>query len=116
MNNNQLSESQNEFIGNDDQYSVFYQNNGSRNFRNNFNRRPYRSYNNVCGYSENQSTRGSNSYSNQVPRMFSNNGIQRARASNRKLNPRDANGSISRCSVCESKFHWARNCPDAEEM
>ena len=31
----------------------------------------------------------------------------------RKLNPPDSSGKPSRCNICESKFHWARNCPDA---
>eukprot|EP00112_Aurelia_sp_Birch-Aquarium-sp1_P025873 Seg886.5 transcript_id=Seg886.5/GoldUCD/mRNA.D3Y31 product="hypothetical protein" protein_id=Seg886.5/GoldUCD/D3Y31 len=33
----------------------------------------------------------------------------------RKLNPPDSSGKPSRCNICESKFHWARNCPDAYE-
>ncbi len=33
----------------------------------------------------------------------------------RKLNPLDSRGKPSRCNICESKFHWARNCPDAYE-
>ena len=32
--------------------------------------------------------------------------------STRRLNPANYNGEISLCSVCGSKFHWARNCPD----
>ena len=32
--------------------------------------------------------------------------------STRRLNPVNYNGEISLCSVCGSKFHWARNCPD----
>lgn len=35
--------------------------------------------------------------------------------SGRKMNPMSSNGKISRCLVCESKFHWARDCPDAFE-
>ncbi len=27
------------------------------------------------------------------------------------LNP-SFNGIVSRCGICESKFHWAKNCPD----
>ena len=32
--------------------------------------------------------------------------------STRRLNPVNYNGEISLCSVCGSKFHWVRNCPD----
>ena len=34
----------------------------------------------------------------------------------RKLNIKDENGDISRCLVCDSKYHWAKNCPDAYEL
>ena len=37
------------------------------------------------------------------------------RGFNRKTNPIDRDGKISKCSICESKFHWARQCPDAYE-
>ena len=30
----------------------------------------------------------------------------------RGKNPRDRDGSITRCSICESINHWAPNCPD----
>ena len=33
----------------------------------------------------------------------------------RRLNPVDYNGEISLCSICGSKFHWARKCPDIHE-
>ena len=33
----------------------------------------------------------------------------------RKLNPLDRDGNISRCNICDSKFHWAGRCPDAYE-
>ena len=33
----------------------------------------------------------------------------------RKLNPVSSNGDISRCLICDSKLHWARNCPHAYE-
>ena len=35
--------------------------------------------------------------------------------SRRKLNPLDYNGQVSLCSVCGSRFHWARDCPDAHD-
>lgn len=28
-----------------------------------------------------------------------------------KLNPLNAAGKVSRCIVCDSRYHWARNCP-----
>ena len=33
----------------------------------------------------------------------------------RSLNPPDESGQPSRCAICESIFHWARNCPHAYE-
>ena len=33
----------------------------------------------------------------------------------RKQNPLGPDGKISRCLICESKFHWARDCPDSYE-
>ena len=27
------------------------------------------------------------------------------------MNPMDKNGKISRCVICDSKMHWAKNCP-----
>ena len=29
----------------------------------------------------------------------------------RKLNPMDKQGKITRCVICNSKMHWAKNCP-----
>ena len=46
----------------------------------------------------NQSDRKNKSYSN-------------IRKPNTKLNPTNKNGQISRCVVCDSKMHWANNCP-----
>ena len=34
---------------------------------------------------------------------------------NRRLNPTDESGEISRCVICDSKMHWSRNCPHAYE-
>ena len=50
-------------------------------------------------------------------------GAQRGRGNNRnfnkdekrKLNPVGTDGEVSRCLICESKFHWARECPHAYE-
>ena len=33
----------------------------------------------------------------------------------RKQNPVGPDGKTSRCLVCDSRFHWARQCPDAYE-
>ena len=33
----------------------------------------------------------------------------------RKMNPSDKDGKITRCNICESRFHWARNCQHAHE-
>lgn len=30
-------------------------------------------------------------------------------------NPREANGEVNRCLICDSRFHWARDCPYAYE-
>ena len=27
------------------------------------------------------------------------------------MNPLDRNGQISKCVVCDSKMHWAKDCP-----
>lgn len=37
------------------------------------------------------------------------------RGGTRKLNPPDETGEASKCAICGSCFHWARNCPDAYE-
>ena len=36
-------------------------------------------------------------------------------ALNRKLNAPGRDGEPSKCVVCESKYHWARNCPHSFE-
>ena len=33
----------------------------------------------------------------------------------RRTNPRRRDGEISRCAICNSIFHWARQCPDSYE-
>ena len=33
----------------------------------------------------------------------------------RRLNPVDREGNVSKCRICDSKFHWASKCPDAFE-
>ena len=34
----------------------------------------------------------------------------------RKTNPIGKDGNVTRCLICESKFHWARDCQDAYEV
>ena len=34
----------------------------------------------------------------------------------RRLNPRDSFGNITECSICGSRFHWAKQCPDRYEV
>ena len=36
-------------------------------------------------------------------------------ACNRRLNPMGQDGKPSKCAVCDSKFHWAKNCLHAYE-
>lgn len=33
----------------------------------------------------------------------------------RRQNPLGRDGKVSRCVICDSRFHWARECPDAYE-
>lgn len=33
----------------------------------------------------------------------------------RKLNPIGRDGQVSRCVICDSRFHWAKDCPDSYE-
>ena len=33
----------------------------------------------------------------------------------RRQNPLGSDGRVSRCAICGSKFHWARECPDSYE-
>ena len=34
---------------------------------------------------------------------------------NRRLNPLDQDGKVSRCVICDSRYHWARFCPHSYE-
>ena len=34
---------------------------------------------------------------------------------NKKMNPLNNKGEISRCNFCGLKFHWEKNCPDSAE-
>ena len=33
----------------------------------------------------------------------------------RRLNPPGSEGEVSRCLICDSKYHWARQCPHSYE-
>lgn len=50
---------------------------------------------------------------------FQDFGERRERGDNsstsRRTNPIGKDGLVSRCVICDSRFHWARNCPDAYE-
>lgn len=37
------------------------------------------------------------------------------RSSTRRQNPLGPDGRVTRCMICDSRFHWVRNCPDAYE-
>ena len=45
---------------------------------------------------------------NQTDRTYGQRNVQ-------KLNP-TINGIVSRCSVCDSKYHWVRDCPHNQLM
>lgn len=36
-------------------------------------------------------------------------------SSTRKQNPLGKDGRVSRCVICDSRFHWVRDCPDSYE-
>ena len=57
-------------------------------------------------YRQHNSFRGSFSRNNQ---NFKNKNY------NKKMNPLNNKGEISRCNFCGSKFHLEKNCPDAAE-
>ena len=42
-------------------------------------------------------------------------GARANRGRGRKINPLDASGQASRCLICDSRYHWARECPRAYE-
>ena len=47
---------------------------------------------------------------------YSTKSFQGAVAKNgRKLNPLDSAGNPTKCAVCQSIFHWAKDCPDSYE-
>ena len=60
-----------------------------------------------------QSSRGQSSRGRSRPSR--SNWIGGNSRGSRKMNPLDREGNVSRCRICDSKFHWASNCPDAYE-
>ena len=67
----------------------------------------------------------SNNYNNNNNKYFGRNRSQwrsggnrafavRGNARNIKKNPADRFGNTSRCVVCESILHWAKDCPHSE--
>ena len=62
----------------------------------------------------NQST-GRGQYNSQYKQRGQNWQGNTGRNRARSLNPPDESGETSRCAICQSIFHWARECPDAYE-
>ena len=65
-----------------------------------------------------QFSRGMTRAGNMVPSQFltgSNLEQTGAKPKERKQNPMGRDGKISRCLICESTLHWARNCPHSYE-
>ena len=65
-----------------------------------------------------QFSRGMTRAGNMVPSRFltgSNLEQTGAKPKERKQNPMGLDGKISRCLICESTLHWARNCPHSYE-
>ena len=49
------------------------------------------------------------------PRQNASFSSQSNASTGRRMNPLDSDGEVSRCMVCDSKFHWARDCPHSYE-
>ena len=80
--------------------------------RNQANRGQFRNYQNSRGYFKNNERNGQTLRSLEVN--------QNCRDSNEvkpklRKNPPDASGNTSRCLICDSMFHWARDCPYRSE-
>ena len=72
-----------------------------------YQRRPYR------GRGGQQSRGAYNAYN--ARSMLRGRGGAIPRNSSRQNNPLDSNGEVTRCNVCDSRFHWASDCPDSYE-
>ena len=57
-------------------------------------------------------SRGRMNYRNMSSRPNNANRIPNQRSPNTKMNPVDSSGNLTRCLVCDSKYHWADKCPD----
>ena len=71
---------------------------------------------------ENSSDNGSNRYRGKLKyRGFQGrgdnirSGNNRYRGGNNNCNPVDSEGVVSKCLVCGSVYHWAKDCPDSFE-
>ena len=69
-------------------------------------------FNNTRGYQRSNRGRGGRNSGRWRSRAHARGGHN---ASNRRSNPVDQYGEISRCRICDSKFHWASNCPHSYE-
>ncbi len=56
-----------------------------------------------------------NRYQNQQGRQYNDNKGQEPFYSTRKKNPVGPDGKVTRCLICESKTHYAKECPDSYE-
>ena len=72
-----------------------------------YQRRPYR------GRGGQQSRGAYNAHNGRS--MLRGRGGSFPRNSSRQSNPLDSNNEVTRCNVCDSRFHWALNCPDSYE-
>lgn len=66
------------------------------------------------------SYRGRGSYYSSVEYGNNSQGTRRAtrshgRYNGRRLNPLGSDGQVSRCVICDSRYHWARYCPHSYE-
>ena len=58
-------------------------------------------------FSRTAATRGRGGFNRASPRRYYNGNSPKSTS-----NPPDKTGNPSKCSICESIFHWAPNCPD----
>ena len=66
--------------------------------------------------SKNMGWRGSSNYERTPVRGRGSYDYDRNKnKSTRKLNPVDSTGEVTKCAICNSIYHWAKDCPDAYE-
>ena len=72
-------------------------------------------YNNSKRY-ENSNRYDNNQYENSNNNQYNGKGNGnykgRGKFSNNKLNPMNSEGNVTRCNICDSKYHWQYSCPD----